>query len=196
MSIGPAAYGSATCEFALRNLHKSPGHAGWGCAAPAADARAAAAAGPRRLVQVSRGWPRAATPLDLRAPAGRGRARRRPQPAPVRGARASTRAFGCTFFAVCCAFVCGCAVSCTFFSVCCKGGRARGAPPPFPSNKNAGQTNENELAYRKYDAEGAERPQRESNHLAIAQQTEKMCTKPLSAVAHLARRTQPAGARR
>ena len=80
MSIGPAVHGSSTCTFALRNLHKSPG------GRVEAASRLPLACGsrprhdPRRLVQVSCGWPRAATAPDLRAPAGTqllGRPRRR-----------------------------------------------------------------------------------------------------------------------
>ena len=55
--IDPAAYGSPTSGFALRNLHKSLGRAGWCLAVPAAGARVAPAFGLRRLVQVSCGWP-------------------------------------------------------------------------------------------------------------------------------------------
>ena len=41
------------------------------------------------------------------------------------------------------------------FSVCCGGGRACGAPPQASPSKTAGQTNGDELAYRKESVEGA-----------------------------------------
>ena len=69
MFIDPAAHGSPTCRFALRNLHKSPGGrivARCACCGHAARSRTS----PRRLVQVSCGWPRVGRAPDQRTPAG------------------------------------------------------------------------------------------------------------------------------
>ena len=80
LSVGGEAAGvegshwSQAAAAATRRLwlegHRRPA----GGTAPAAGARAAAASGLRRLVQVSCGWPRVGRVLDLRAPAGCGRA--------------------------------------------------------------------------------------------------------------------------
>ena len=75
VSIGPAVHGSSSCGFALRNLHKSPGTNGWCRTASAGSRGLRPHHNPRRLVQVSCGWPQAGSASDLQAPAGRGRAR-------------------------------------------------------------------------------------------------------------------------
>ena len=72
MPIDPAAHGSPTCGFALRNLHKSPCPYGLGARSCLRLAWGLLPdSGLRRLVQVSRGWSRAGRATDLRAPAGK-----------------------------------------------------------------------------------------------------------------------------
>ena len=188
MPIDPSAYGLSTCGFALRNLHKSPGRVSWALTGSATGMRAASAPGLRRLVQVSCGWTRAAAPFDLRAFADSRASAATPRPASSRRLARRTpsgrgsRASGCTFFAVCCAFVGERAVSCTFFEVRCRGRRVHGAPPPALPSKTAGQTNDDEMTYGKEDAEyfpddpkgGRIGPQSRNK-------PKKTCTKPLSA---------------
>ena len=160
MFIDPAFHGSATCAFALRNLHKSPRCASRGPAASAAGTWAADAPGLRRLVEVSFGWPREGRAFDLRVRAAVGE---RVAVSRVAGGRfaaagrrlpAAARGLGCTFFSVCCGFVIERAVSCTFFSVCCISGRTRGDSPSAALRKTAGQTNDDETAHKKdYDSD-------------------------------------------
>ena len=174
---------------------------GLGRAVPAADVRVAPAFGLRRLVQVSSGWSRAATALDLRAVAGsRAAGGRAAVPrCSLRGrVRAAARAPAAHFFSVCCAFVGERAVSCAFFAVCCRSGRARGAPPPASPSKTAGQTNDDEMAYRKEGAvDGPNGPERVRIGLQSCNKPKKMCTKLLSADARLARRPRaPVGGKR
>ena len=104
--IDPAAYGSCSSAFALRNLHKSPGREGWvacctcgGFASCGRPQQAAIGAGFVRLVA---GYSRL-RPAGAPGCTSRARPRRRPPLAvSARRLRAAERAPGCTFFEVRC----------------------------------------------------------------------------------------------
>ena len=104
--IDPAAYGSCSSAFALRNLHKSPGREGWvaccTCGGFASCGRPQQAAIGADFVRLVAGYSRL-RPAGAPGCTSRARPRRRP-PLAVSACRlrAAERAPGCTFFEVRC----------------------------------------------------------------------------------------------
>ena len=177
---------------------------GWCLAAPAAGARVVATPRLRRSVQVSCGWPRAATAPDLRALAGARAASERN--GALGGALRARSAYGAGrrrrplpahFLRSVARLPANAPSRAHFLRFVVEAGAPRAPPPPASPSKTAGQTNDKEITYRNEGSgDASDTLERVRASAQTRNKPKKTCTKRLSADAPSAGRPRPAGARR